>query len=1018
MKKSLLLIAICFASFLSGCGGGTIQVLDVATHFSVTSANAAPTAGISFNITVTALDAAGQMVATYSGTVHFTSSNGQPVLPASAMLTNGTGTFSVTVSTVGSQTISVTDGASLTGSSSPLTVSPDVATQFSVTPSTPTPTAGTAFNFTVTALDAANKPFPAYSGTAQFTSSDPQASFAPASAPLMNGTGTFSVTLKTAGAQTITATDTVKASITGISAAAKVSPGPATQLSFGSLGNAFITRHPIAVTLYALDAFNNTATSYSGTVSFKSTDLNAILPKPLLFTNGVQSTTLTLETTGTQTFTVTDTVTASLTKTSGPITVTAAPMLAITSAAPPKGTVNVDYGPTKTVEELCQRSGYHGVSCSPCQPSNPCDMYPQCGGSGNVYPCHELVQVFAGFTFKAIGGVPPYQWSASALPPGLTVNATNGEILGTPTKFGIYSNIGAMVTDSGNPAAQTAANVSITIFAPPLISTSIIPTDATVGTAYSATLTTSGGTSPVTWSVSAGTLPPGLTLSATTGTITGTPTTEGFFSFSVQAADSSTPQLTATLSFSVAVNPQPVNNAALNGQYAFAFRGFNAYGPDGIVGSLTADGKGNLTSGLLDLNQVQGGVISQAFTGTYEIFADNRGIMKLMTSPGGADLGTFRFAVGSITAGVASKGRFVNFDPPVNNSPMEGEGIFEKQDPTAFSTAKITGDYAFGVSAASADSSNTKFGAAGRFTASAGTISSGTIDEDNRGTVTSNVAFTGTYSVAATGRGTMTLTIAGAANPVNLVFYVVSAGELLVQNSEVENVISLFAGTILQQSGAGTFSNSSLNTATVIALNGLTANGPSDVVLGLLDFPSAGNFKFLGDENNGGTLQALNQSGTYSVASNGRVTVRGTPQPLVFYLVAANQGFVVGTDSISTTGFLEPQSGAPFSNASANGAFFFGVSTPGVPVPANFLVTYESGVASFNGAGSVTGTTDYNNSSLFPNQAFTDTYTISATGRGTMTTSGIIFYVISPSKYVLMSGTAGAAYSSITEGEK
>jgi hypothetical protein len=376
MKKSvLLLIVICSAGLLSSCGGGPGQVLDVATHFSVVSATPAPTAGIPFSITVTALDAAGLTVATYSGTVHIASSNGQPVLPATATVTNGSGTFMVTVNTAGSQTITVTDGASLTGSTlTPLVVVPDAATQFSVTPATTTPAAGTAFMFTVTALDAANNPFPTYSGTVQFTSSDTQASFAPVSAPLVNGTGTFSVTLKTAGAQTITASDTVKASITGIAAAAKVSSGPATQLSFGSLGNAFVTRHPIAVTVYALDAFNNTATSYPGTVSFKSTDLNAILPKPLLLANGVQSTTLTLETTGTQTFTASDTVTASLTKTTAPITVTAAPMLVIASAAPPKGTVNVDYGPTKTVEELCQRSGYHGVSCSPCQPSNPCDI--------------------------------------------------------------------------------------------------------------------------------------------------------------------------------------------------------------------------------------------------------------------------------------------------------------------------------------------------------------------------------------------------------------------------------------------------------------------------------------------------------------------------------------------------------------------------------------------------------------------------------------------------------------------
>jgi hypothetical protein len=322
------------------------------------------------------------------------------------------------------------------------------------------------------------------------------------------------------------------------------------------------------------------------------------------------------------------------------------------------------------------------------------------------------------------------------------------------------------------------------------------------------------------------------------------------------------------------------------------------------------------------------------------------------------------------------------------------------------------------VSAASADSSNTKFGAAGRFTASAGTISPCTIDEDDRGTVTSNAAFTGAYSVAATGRGTMTLNVAGAANPVNLVFYVVPSGELLLQNSDTEGVNSLFAGTILQQSGAGTFSNASLDSASVVALYGLTNIGPSDVVLGVLNIPSAGNFKLVGDENNGGTVQALNQSGTYSVASNGRVTVTGTIQPVVLYLVGANHGFVVGTDINSMTGFFQPQTGAPLSTESANGAFFFGVSTPGVPIPANFLVSYESGVASFNGTRSVTGTTDINSGTLFPNHIFTYSDIISATGRGTMTGSGKIFYLISPSKYLLMDGTAGAAYSWITESEK
>jgi CSLREA domain-containing protein len=110
-------------------------------------------------------------------------------------------------------------GASPTAAAT-LTV-PAPATQFSVI-SPAIATGGTAFNFTVTALDASNGVVPTYSGTVHFTSTDPNAAL-PADATLTNGTGTFSATLATLGNQTITATDTVNASITGTSGAIAVS---------------------------------------------------------------------------------------------------------------------------------------------------------------------------------------------------------------------------------------------------------------------------------------------------------------------------------------------------------------------------------------------------------------------------------------------------------------------------------------------------------------------------------------------------------------------------------------------------------------------------------------------------------------------------------------------------------------------------------------------------------------------------------------------------------------------------
>ncbi|HVU15367.1 MAG TPA: DUF4082 domain-containing protein [Candidatus Didemnitutus sp.] len=77
----------------------------------------------------------------------------------------------------------------------------------------------------------------------------------------------------------------------------------------------------------------------------------------------------------------------------------------------------------------------------------------------------------------------------------------------------------------------------------------------TVGTAYSASVAATGGTTPYHWSISSGALPGGLTVNATTGAITGTPTAAGTFSFTVKDADSGNPVQNATKALSIAVVP-------------------------------------------------------------------------------------------------------------------------------------------------------------------------------------------------------------------------------------------------------------------------------------------------------------------------------------------------------------------------------------------------------------------------------------------------------------------------------
>lgn len=170
------------------------------------------------------------------------------------------------------------------------------------------------------------------------------------------------------------------------------------------------------------------------------------------------------------------------------------------------------------------------------------------------------------------GGLDPNSWSATtAMPVGLTLSSS-GTISGMPTVTGSFS-IGVRVTDS-EPAPQTAnATLTLTVAQPRTTtpsSTLSISTSAfgalTVGQSITQKLAATGGVTPYAWSIASGSLPPGLTLSSD-GTVSGTPSTAGNYSATIQVHDTE------------------ANTQTAQKQFAFSVASANTGGSSGSTGS-------------------------------------------------------------------------------------------------------------------------------------------------------------------------------------------------------------------------------------------------------------------------------------------------------------------------------------------------------------------------------------------------------------------------------------------------
>ncbi|MEV5968235.1 putative Ig domain-containing protein [Kribbella sp. NPDC051952] len=220
-------------------------------------------------------------------------------------------------------------------------------------------------------------------------------------------------------------------------------------------------------------------------------------------------------------------------------------------------------------------------------------------------------------------GTSPFSWSISSgvLPAGLVLNASSGLLSGTPTAAGSFP-VTVMVTDASGLTATKA--VTLVIAAAPAIT--FAPTAGEVSVAYLHQPTLTGGTGPFTWSITSGSLPAGLTLNASSGLVSGTPTAAGSFAVTLTVTDSFGQTAARTATVLIVALPAFANTPTPTGQVGVSYpHSFDVTGgalpltwslaagtlPPGLVldtatgrlsGTPTTTGSSTFTIGVVDAN--------------------------------------------------------------------------------------------------------------------------------------------------------------------------------------------------------------------------------------------------------------------------------------------------------------------------------------------------------------------------------------------------------------------------------
>lgn len=189
------------------------------------------------------------------------------------------------------------------------------------------------------------------------------------------------------------------------------------------------------------------------------------------------------------------------------------------------GTGNVTFRVTDAVADTADSS------------SIPWEVTVQLTVANPTYPSMPVDTVITPFSVVASGGSTPYTYSvqSGSLPTGLSLNSGTGEVSGTPTVPGSGSTIFRATDDEGYTVDTSA--IGWTVFSDLEIANPTFPAMQNTTAITTFYVVASEGTPPYTYSVQSGALPAGLSLNASTGAITGTPTTPGTGSVTFRVTD-------------------------------------------------------------------------------------------------------------------------------------------------------------------------------------------------------------------------------------------------------------------------------------------------------------------------------------------------------------------------------------------------------------------------------------------------------------------------------------------------